>query len=243
MTELEARLHALGAELELPATPDLARALAGRLGEPQPRPRPRWLVRSAVALAVLVAAAAATLAFSPGARSAVLEWLGLRGAVVSVVVDLPPLTPAQSLEFLGEEVDLAEAERRAGFDALELGSLGEPDAVYVKEPGMISFVYGRDLDVRLIFSQVNGALDESFIFKKVVSSGTLVERLEVDGGRGIFLTGEPHAFAYVTADGAFHDERVYLARDALLWERGPLTLRLEGELTKAEALALAGGVG
>jgi hypothetical protein len=242
MTELEARLHALGAELDLPTTPDLARALAGRLGEEPRRPRPRWLVRGAVALAVLAAALAATLAFSPGARSAVLEWLGLRGAIVSVVVELPPLTPAQSLEFLGEEVGLAEAERRAGFEALELTALGEPDAVYVKEPGMISFVYGRDLDVRLIFSQVNGTLDEGFLLKKVVTSGTLVDRLEVDGGRGILLTGEPHAFAYVTEDGAFHDERVYLARDVLLWERGPLTLRLEGELSKREALALAESV-
>jgi hypothetical protein len=163
--------------------------------------------------------------------------------VVVRVEELPPVTPADSLEFLGEQVSLEEARRRAGFEPLQLEGAGPPDAVYVKEPGMISFVYGRDLDVRLILSQVNGAIDRGFVFKKVGAGGTLVEELTVDGGRGLLLTGEPHGFAYVAPDGSFHDERLYLARDVLLWERGPLTLRLEGELTRDEALALAGRVG
>jgi hypothetical protein len=190
-----------------------------------------------------VAAIGATLALSPGARSAFLEWLGIRSAVVVRVEELPPVTPAESLEFLGEQVSLEEARRRAGFEPLELEGAGSPDAVYVKEPGMISFVYGRDLDVRLILSQVNGAIDRAFVFKKVGAGGTLVEELTVDGGRGLLLTGEPHGFAYVAADGSIYDERLYLARDVLLWERGPLTLRLEGELTRDEALALAERVG
>jgi hypothetical protein len=242
MPELETRLRALAGELAFPDTPELAEAVAYRLAEPPPRRR-RWTVRLAVALAVLVAAAAATLALSPGARSAFLEWLGIRSAVVVRVEELPPVTPSESLEFLGEQVSLEEARRRAGFEPLQLEGAGPPDAVYVKEPGMISFVYGRDLDVRLILSQVNGTLDEGFVFKKVGAGGTLVEKLTVDGGRGLLLTGEPHGFAYVAPDGSFRDERLYLARDVLLWERGPLTLRLEGELTRDEALALAERVG
>jgi hypothetical protein len=153
------------------------------------------------------------------------------------------VTPSSSLEALGERVSLAEAKRRVGFEVLELDGQGPPDAVYVKEPGLVSLVYGRDLDVRLIFSQVAATIDEGFVLKKVGGRGTLVEELTVDGARGLFLTGEPHVFAYMTPAGDFHDEPVYLARDVLLWERGPLTLRLEGELTRDQALELAGRVG
>jgi hypothetical protein len=35
------------------------------------------------------------------------------------------------------------------------------------------------------------------------------------------------------------DERIRLARNTLLWEHGPLTLRLEGDLSLAEALRIA----
>ena len=35
------------------------------------------------------------------------------------------------------------------------------------------------------------------------------------------------------------DERIRLARNTLLWEHGPLTLRLEGDLTLPEALEFA----
>jgi hypothetical protein len=242
MPELEARLRALGAELELPATPDLAGRVVPLLGAPE-RPRRRWALTLAVAAAVALASLGAVLAFSPGARSAFLEWLGLRGAVVQIVDELPPVTPSSSLEALGERVTLAEAERRVGFEVLELGGQGPPDAVYVKEPGLVSLVYGRDLDVRLIFSQVAATIDEAFVIKKVGGRGTLVEELTVDGARGLFLTGEPHVFAYTTPDGGFYDEPVYLARDVLLWERGPLTLRLEGELSRDQALELASRVG
>jgi hypothetical protein len=241
MPELEARLRELGAGLELPETPDLWAAVEARLGEPAPA-RPRWGLRLAFALAVAAAAFAATLALSPGARSAFLEWIGIRGAVVQIVDELPPLTPAESLDALGERVTLEEARRRAGFELVELEGAGQPDSVYVKEPGMVSFVYGRDLDVRLVFSQVGGTLDTGFIVKKIGARGSLVEELTVDGAPGLFVTGEPHYFAYVGPDGAFHEEPVYLARDVLLWERGPLTLRLEGELTRGQALELASRV-
>jgi hypothetical protein len=241
MPELETRLRALGAELELPPTPDLAARVVPLLGAAE-RPQRRWALRLALVAAVVLALLGAVLAFSPGARSAFLEWLGLRGAVVQLVDELPPVTPSESLEALGERVTLEEAGRRVGFDVLQLRGQGRPDAVYVKEPGLVSLVYGRDLDVRLIFSQVAATIDEGFVLKKVGTRGTLVEQLTVDGARGLFLTGEPHVFAYMTPDGDFHDEPVYLARDVLLWERGPLTLRLEGELTREQALELAADV-
>jgi hypothetical protein len=39
--------------------------------------------------------------------------------------------------------------------------------------------------------------------------------------------------------GGISDERTYLAGTVLLWNRGDLLLRLEGDLTRAEAVRLA----
>ena len=42
--------------------------------------------------------------------------------------------------------------------------------------------------------------------------------------------------------GAIRDDRTYLAGTVLLWNRGPLLLRLEGDLVLGEAVALAKSV-
>jgi hypothetical protein len=241
LSELEARLSSL--DVAFPPTPDLAAAVEARLAPAPRRGRiARWLDRPrlVLALALLVAAFGAVLAASPGARSAFLEIFGIEGAVVTRVEQLPAVTPSQSLAGLGERVTLAEAARRAGFALVEL-DVGTPDAVYFKEPGMVSFVYGDGPEVRLIFSQIDGRLEQAFV-KKLAGEGTRVEFLRVQGEPGIFLSGEPHFFAYVSPTGGFAEEAVYLARDVLLWERGALTLRLEGALRRKEALELAGSV-
>ena len=237
MTELEPRLR--GVELEWPETPALAAAVEQRLtaaAAPR-RARRRALV---LALAALAVALAATLAV-PGARSAFLELFHLKGVTVQVVEELPPVVPSTSLDGLGEKVSLAEARRRAGFDLVEPEALGEPDAVRAGSGGMVSFVYGEGLDVRVIFSQARGRTEPVFL-KKLAGGGTVVEQVTVSGERGLFISGEPHFFMWVGEDGSLRDEPVYLARDVLLWQRGRLLLRLEGELTLEQALAVARSV-
>jgi hypothetical protein len=64
----------------------------------------------------------------------------------------------------------------------------------------------------------------------------------VDGERGVWITGKPHGFGFVDARGRAWFERLRLAGDTLLWQRGPLTLRLEGALSKAAALRVARAV-
>jgi hypothetical protein len=239
LSELEARLSAL--EVAFPRTPDLAAAVEARLAaERRPGRLARFFDRPrlVLALALVVAAFGAVLAASPGARSAFLEIFGIEGAVVTRVEELPPVTPGDSLAGLGERVTLAEARRLAGFPLLRLPGEPGPDAIYFKQPGMVSFVYGRDLDVRLILSQIDGRLNEVFL-KKVGGRGTLVERVRVDGEPGLLLTGEPHFFTYVSRTGTFEEEPLYLARDVLLWERDGRTLRLEGDLERGRAIELA----
>jgi len=237
VTELEPRLR--GVELEWPETPALATAVERRLtaAAPPRRARRRALV---LALAALAVALAATLAV-PGARSAFLELFHLKGATVQVVEVLPPVVPSTSLDGLGEQVSLAEARRRAGFDLVEPEALGEPDAVRAGDGGMVSFVYGEGLDVRMIFSQARGRTEPVFL-KKLAGGGTVVRQVTVSGERGLFISGEPHFFMWVGEDGSLRDEPVYLARDVLLWQRGRLLLRLEGELTLERALAVARSV-
>jgi hypothetical protein len=240
MPELEAALRSL--DVAFPPAPDVVAAVEARLGEPERRParfarlldRPRLVL----ALAVIVAAFGAVLAASPGARSAFLEIFGIEGAVVTRVERLPEIAPSQSLEGLGERVALEVARNRAGFAIFEPEALGDPDAVYYKAPGMVSFVYGRDPDVRLILSQIAGRLEEAFV-KKLAAEGTEVRYVTVQGEPGLFVTGEPHFFTYVSRYGDFEEEAVYLAQDVLLWERGPVTLRLEGAFDLQEALGLA----
>ena len=227
MSELEHRLVALGRELDWPETPRLDLVLDTEPARRHPRRRPL-----ALAFAVLLAVAAGVLALSPGARSAFLEIFHLRGATVEIVETLPE-TPAQRLDF-GELVSRDEAERRAGF---ELVDVGEPDGVFVRPDRVVSLVYGDPKQPRLVLTELRGSVWDNMV-KKMGARGTHVESVVVNGERGLFITGE-HFVMFLDENGAVTDDRTYLAGTVLLWNRGPLLLRLEGDLTRGEALELA----
>jgi hypothetical protein len=236
MSELELRLTGLRDELVFPETPDLATRVESAVAAgSRARPRRRWNVRPlAIALAVLVAVAAGVLAFSPGARSAFLEIFRLKGATVERVEELPNVPTTGRLD-LGERVTRAEAERRVGF---ELVDLGEPDAVFVRGDSVATLVYGPVDEPRLILSQLRGAVYEGFV-KKVGGTGTTVENVIVRGQRGLFVSGDEHFVMFFDEFDEIADEPTYLAGNTLLWNRGQLLLRLEGDLEKDEALELA----
>jgi hypothetical protein len=61
----------------------------------------------------------------------------------------------------------------------------------------------------------------------------------VRGEPAYFLSGEPHAVLLVGRDGIPITETARLARDVLVWEEDGRTVRVEGELTREEALSLA----
>jgi hypothetical protein len=67
----------------------------------------------------------------------------------------------------------------------------------------------------------------------------VVEEVTVGGEPGYWFSGEPHFFTYIDADGQFREERTRLAGNTLIWQRGDLTLRLEGQLPKEEAVRIA----
>ena len=231
MSELELRLSALRDELAWPETPRLEATFDRR---PMRGPRVR---RLALGFAILLAVLASVLALSPGARSAFLEIFHLKGATVELVETLPQVD-TQPIDF-GEQVSREEAERRVGF---ELVDLGEPDAVFVRDTSVASLVYGPVQKPRLVLSELRGAVWEGMI-KKLASSGTRIAQVTVDGERGLFITGDQHFVMFLNENGDIDDEQTYLAGTVLLWNRGRLLLRLEGDLTRAEALELAESVG
>jgi Domain of unknown function (DUF4367) len=265
--DLERALADLSAALEFPPTPDLAAAVTARLGEAPAAPAPgpaararRWLAGlagwrrlAAAGLAVLLLAAAVLVA-SPGTREAVARRLGLRGIGVELGGPPPPTvttTPGGRLELgLGDRVTLEEARRRVDWPVLvPVVGLGQPDAVYVNEAvpsgGRVDLVYRARpglpaspfTDVGLLITEFQGQPTPEFL-KKVTAMG-VVEQVTVGGEPGYWFTGEPHFFTYQDAAGTLREEQTRLAGNTLIWQRGDLTLRLEGELPKEEAIRIA----
>lgn len=227
MSGLERRLQELGGGIAYPATPRF---------ELDFERRPARLRPLALALVVALAVLAGVLAFSPGARSAFLELFRLRGATVELTESLPQVQPQQP-DF-GERVGRAEAERRVGFELLDLG---EPDAIHVLDNRLATLVYGPADRPRLVLSQLNGAVWDGFV-KKAAGPRTRIEEVDVGGEPGLFVSGDEHFVMFLDGDGNVRDDRTFLAGTVLLWNRGDLLLRLEGDLTRAQALELAAAV-
>ncbi len=244
MSDLELALVQLGRELDVPPTPDITSRVRERLAE-SPAPRTRVGRRGLVlALAVLAVAIGAVLAV-PGTRAAILEFFHLRGVTIQRVEELPTVSLQRDFKelFLGDRVTLAEARERADFDVVVPETLGEPDAVFFQDDppgGMISLVYGTPEEPRALFTQFRGRVDE-VIYKKV-AAGTHITSVQIEGGPGFFLSGDPHEFSYFDRTGEYRQEIVRLAGNTLLWERGPLTLRLEADINQEEAVGIARSV-
>ena len=123
---------------------------------------------------------------------------------------------------------------RVEYDVVTSKLLGTPREVHLLGD-QVGFVYGNR---KLVVTQSRGTF-----FTKEVGPGTHVERLSVDGLPAYWISGAPHFFGYVAANGRPHPIELYLARNALIGQRGDVTLRLEGELSRADALRVARSFG
>lgn len=229
MADLHAELTAL--TVDWPETPDLVEGVLARVEAPAPPRRRRvgWRAALAYGLAALAAAFALTMAASPDARSAVLEWLGLK----SVRIERREPQPVDSGLRLGTPVTLEQARRRAPFLSLP-AALGEPSAVHAGR-NSVALVYDGPILVQEFPARV-----EPFI-EKTIGMGARLERLRVDGAPAYWITGA-HGFAYESDEGGrFEGQR--LAGNTLLVERRDgLLIRVEGELPRDRAVAIARSV-
>jgi hypothetical protein len=162
----------------------------------------------------------------PPARTALLDWLGLRGVSIVRVDELPPTPPIGELD-LGRRVTLDEA------PSWTLVPDDEPDSVFA-EDGTVNLLWGTPDDVRLLLTEFRG---DPFI-EKLIDGNTEVEPVSVNGRAGAWLE-QPHVVMFRDPSGRFRDNPGRLAGKTLLWENGELTLRLEGDLSKPEALRIA----
>ena len=236
MNELETRLRDLGRELALPWEPDLVEAVVARLHRPAPRSRRRPLL---VALALVVLALAIAFAVPP-ARSAILRFFHLGAVSVERVDTLPAARERPLTAGFGFPMERAKAERRAGFELLLPPFQGSgPKRVYVAGPGVLATV----LDVPVpggrkpvLLVEIEGS--DLGLAKKVVQKETLVAPTTVNGLSALWIRG-PHIVTFVPTPSGTSATISRVSGNALAWQRGNLTLRLEGDLTEAQALRLA----
>jgi len=229
--------------------------LARRLGPLARRPAPaqwRGWQRVAVAALVLLVLAAGIVVATPGAREAVARRLGLRGVEIHLGGPAPTSTtlrPGAGADLgLGRRVTLEQARAAVGFRLLVPAVPGfeRPDAVYLSDNvpgGRVDFVYLPRPGLRASpFTDV-GLLVTEFqatpFTEKFAKDTTQVEQVTVGGELGYWLTGQPHAFVYRDRNGNLQGETARLAGSTLVWTHGVLTLRLEGQVSKQEALRLA----
>jgi len=227
VSELELRLEDLGRELAFPPTPDLAPAVLER-GLRKPFAWGR--VGVAIALALVALAAAFVV---PQARTAILRFFHLGGATVVRVDTLPQATERSLAAGLGVPVTLQEAQRRADVELL-LPPGERPTRAYVLGDALVTVVlkaHGKPVLLSEFGSFGAGSL------QKLVAQEANVETTRVNGAEAVWIRG-PHAFEYFGRNG-FHQAPVREQGNVLLWLHGDQTLRLEGPLTKAQALELA----
>jgi hypothetical protein len=232
---LEVRLRALGHELELPPEPDLAPRVLDQLSLSATRPFP-W--RRGVALALALVALAIGAAFAvPQARTAILRFFHLGGATVERVETLPHAVERSQAGGFGSPLSRADAERILGFRlALPPFHGGGPRRVYVIG-NSVGTVFVRWKGHRVALSEF-ASFDVQGL-KKLAVNATVIDPVDVNGRAGLWITGAPHTLTYFERDTGFQQRTVLIRGNVLLWLHGDLTLRIEGELTRAQAIELA----
>jgi hypothetical protein len=163
---------------------------------------------------------------------------------VSLVDKLPTVPKQQGGLYLGEATTLEQARTLAEHAVVlpRTGGLDEPDEVWIDRtrPGdPVAFVYGSSEKPRLLLTEFRG---RPLIEKKLAQPDTQIEQLTIDGAPALWLSGAPHLFFYLDEAGRPVSETIRLAGNTLLWEHGQITLRLEGKLSREEAVRIARSV-
>src|SRR5438067_8714680 len=139
---LEGELRLLAAEVDWPATPDVAARVAA--AEPPSRGaawrrHPAWRRGLVLACAVVVVALAAAFAV-PQSRGAILRFLHLGGITVERVDRLPPAQERPLGADIGRVVSPQEAERALGGTLL-LPPLDSTPELHLQNGGFVSILF------------------------------------------------------------------------------------------------------
>ncbi|CAM4207909.1 hypothetical protein KIPE111705_45150 [Kibdelosporangium persicum] len=215
--QLEAALRQL--RVDVPEPPNVEAQVRARLSEPRRR-RPVLVTAAAVLLAFALA-----FAVSPDVRAAVSEFLRFAGIEFSRQPPPPiPETPTVPGE---RKTTLDEARRR--FDVKVPQALGQPAEVRVTER-VVSLLYpGKRLD------QFEGDFRPTMA---KFAHAQDIERVRVNGHEGLWIP-RPHEVMYIDPNGVWQDESARMSGKTLIWLENGITMRLEGDFTKDEAIRIA----
>ena len=65
-----------------------------------------------------------------------------------------------------------------------------------------------------------------------------IERVSVNGQEGLWIP-RPHEVMYIDHNGLWQHESARMSGKTLIWQENGITLRLEGDFTKDEAIRIA----
>ena len=270
MPDLEQQLSALSSSVEWPPTPDLesrreiylparrgGRRVSAGWGGPWPTTvQSRW---AAIAAAAVILALAALAAYPPS-REAIASWVNVHTIfqrVTHLATPLPqPPGPLGERLGLGGRTTLANAQEQVTWHVAIPSTLGLPDEVYLQPPtdapaqGEVTLVYATrrgipiagQTGVSVLLTEARGAVDQNF-FGKMIGPNTTLEAVTVAGHQGYWIAGPLNEFFFTDAKGNFRSETVRLAANSLILDYGGTVIRIEGNLTKAQALEIANSLG
>jgi hypothetical protein len=242
---LEAELRAAGRQLDVPRAGDPTVAVRQRLGGraagrrrgPVPGAgllrRPTWRAVLVVAVAFLAA-----LVATPQGRAVIGHVLRFAGVEVRQEPG-PRLPPGGGGSLPGQRREsLDQARREAAFPVLVPAALGRPAEVLVSDHGrVVSLIYRRAPHGLMRLDEYAGLVSPS-IFEKFVRLSQ-VTAVEVNHTQGLWIRG-PHELVYIGRDGTPVVASARLTTgNTLIWGTGQAALRLEGNVGKTTALAIA----
>jgi hypothetical protein len=261
MDVVERQLRDFAAAAQWPPAPDVSERVllaisSARPEAPSRRPlRRRLFLRSfslepvRLALIALLVAIAVTAAV-PAARSAVLRLLGIKGVEITPVKHLPHARPQAPLR-LGTPTTLAAARKASDFGVRVPVMLGDPDQVLVRPVvggAAVTLVYrprpglpglpGRP-GIALLLTEFRGQSTPFMDKMRLRTSRTLSTSVS---GHTAFWLEDPHVI--IVRYGSPHaritpQPRRLVKGHVLLWEDGPVSLRLESELPLEQARRIA----
>lgn len=240
---LAAELSRLGRRIDVPqADEHLVDAVMARVAaEPIPRTPGRartaleWFRQRRRAAGAALAALLIGLALTPPVRATVADWFQFGGVEVREAPAQPSAPPPPAAD---AEVSLRQARELVAFPITVPAELGHPDGVEVSDDRRVaSLTWANTTDGPLRLDQFDGTLAP--VMRKGAPGS---EYVQLGYDTPALWFDVPHEVVVLGPDGAERTETARLAGQTLIWERTGITLRLEGGLTQARAVAIAQSV-
>jgi hypothetical protein len=235
--DLGRAVRALEPMLVPSAGPDVREAVADAIRSGR---RPGGRLSSPARVAILVAAALLILATAAVAARFVIDLGGIRIEPAPTGVTSVSHPPLGGPDF-GEATTLEAAADEAGFRPVVPKTLGTPARVWIargNDPGsiLIAMAWFPRADLPRIPGTPYGAsLIE--VHGEAELLAKLVDPHYVHAADGAYWISHPHDVELLTGSGT---RTFHVTGNTLIWQRGDLALRLETDLSKRDAFAVAG---